>query len=252
VTLVSSIILQAYRECNMLPLGKEPNANQSTEALQLHNATLTAVFGGDAGEGLTDWPLGNFDRESTCPLPFTDYRLRHPTINRRLIAVNDEAIRVHFALRPQDGARMGVADPFSRLEAFPITLDGNGRTIEGTPNVLLDTDGTFQEWMYRADLGDWMKVSNVVAADENPFPDKFDTMFVILLAMRLSPRYGRALPAESVAALKQNKREFVARYLQAMPLEIDDSISWPFMSTQGYDTQRSFTSQHQFNRGEYQ
>jgi hypothetical protein len=52
--------------------------------------------------------------------------------------------------------------------------------------------------------------------------------------------------------LKQNRREFVARYLQSQPLEIDDSISWPFMSRQGYDTQRAFSSQRGFNRGSYE
>lgn len=254
MTLVSSIILDAYRESNMLAIGQNPTANQSAEALRLYNAILSAIYGGDAGERLSDWPLGNYDRDPNgCDyiLPFTDYRLRHPNINRRLIAVNTQAETVWLTTQPQDGSRMGIADPFARLATVPITLNANGRTIEGTPSILLNVASTFREWIYRADLAAWLRVTDVVAGTENPFPANFDMMFIILLAMRLNPRYGRQLDDQSVAMLKQNKREFIARYLQSQRLEIDDSISWPFMSRQGYDTQRAFSSQQGFNRGSY-
>lgn len=252
MTLISSIIQDAYRESNMLPLGKDPNANQSAEALRLYNALVSAIYGGDAGENLTDWPLGNFGRQDDeWDIPLTDRQIAHPTINKRLIALNEIAMTVHLTLRPQDGARMGIADPFGRLAAFPVTLDANGRTIDGNPSIVLNTNGMFDEWFYRADLAQWVKITNLAADDENPFPAKYDTMFIILLAMRLNPRYGRSLDEQSVAILRQNKREFIARYLQSQPLEIDDSISWPFMSTQSYDTQRQFSSNAAFERGEY-
>lgn len=254
MTLVSSIITDAYRESNMLPLGKDPSANQSTEALRLYNALLAAIYGGAAGERLEDWPLGTFDRDPNGHdylLPYTDERLHHPRINHRLIAVNAAAVTVWLTTRPQDGSRMGIVDPFGRLSTVPITLDGNGRPIEGAASIVLNVDGTSREWIYRSDLGAWLKISSLIAADENPFPAAFDMMFVILLAMRLNPRYGRTLDEQSVAILKQNKREFVARYLQSQPLEIDDGISWPFMSRQGYDTQRAFSSQRGFARGNY-
>lgn len=252
MTLVSSIILDAYRESNILPLGKVPTANQSTEALRLYNALINAIYGGDAGERLTDWPLGNFDRDPNgCQLPFTDHRLMHPPINQRLIAVNTAAETIWLTTRPQDGSRMGVADPYSRLATVPLTIDGNGRPIEGAASIVLNIDGTFREWFYRADLAAWVKLNALDAGDENPFPEAYDAMFAILLGMRLNPRYGRAMDPQSVEILKNNRREFIARYLQSRPLEIDDSISWPFMSRQGYDTQRAFSSQRVFNRGSY-
>lgn len=252
MTLVSSLILDAFRESNILPLGKDPTATQSTEALRLYNALIGSIYGGDAGERLTDWPLGNYGRASdACEIPLTDRQINHPTINRRLLALNETAATVYLTLRPQDGARMGVVDPFGRLSAFPVTLDANGRTIEGAATLLLDTDGLNREWFYRADLGEWVRLTELAADDENPFPSKFDSMFSIMLGMRLNPRYGRALDAQSIEILKMGRREFVARYLQSQPLEIDDSISWPFMSTQSYDTQRQFSSNSAFERGEY-
>lgn len=254
MTLVSTIISDAYRESNMLALGKDPTVNQGTEALRLYNQVIGAIYGGDAGERLQDWPLGNFDRDPNgCDylLPYTDHRLHHPPINMRLIAVNTEAQVLWLTTRPQDGSRMGVADPFSRLATVPLTIDGNGRPIEGAASIVLNVDGTFREWFYRADLAAWVKLTDIAADDENPFPAAYDIMFTILLAMRLNPRYGRSLDEQSIAALKNNRREFIARYLQSRPLEIDDSISWPFMSRQGYDTQRAFSSQRGFNRGSY-
>jgi hypothetical protein len=250
VTLISSIITDAYRESNILPLVKAPSAPQITEALRLLNGLFSSIYGDEAGESLQDWPLGNFGRESPAyNLEFTEYNINRPTINRRLIAVNEEAKTVYLTLYPQDGARMGIADPFGRLATVPVTLDANGRTIEGSPNLLLDTNGTFTEWFYRADLGDWVKLTSKVAADEMPFPADFDNFFVILLAMRINPRYGRTLDEQSLAIFRSEKRKFVARYLQSMPLEILDDISWPFMSTQSYDQQREFSSNRAFNRG---
>lgn len=250
--LISSIIADAFRETNIFPLGKAPNIAQSTEALRLFNAIITSIYGGDAGEELADWPLGTFGRESQAdPLVYTNDQLIRPSINRRLLALNTTALTVYLSLYPQDGARMGIADPFGRLNAFPVTLDANGRTIEGAATKVLNVNGTFQEWFYRADLGQWVKLTALTAVDNLPFPDEFESFFILMLALRLNPRYGREMDAQSAAIMKQGRTSFVARYLQSMPLEIDDGISWPFMSTQSYDQQRQFSSSQGFDRGSY-
>lgn len=252
MTVISSIITDAFREGNILPLGKAPTANQSTEALRLLNGLFSSIYGNEAGEGLTDWPLGNFGRESPgYDLAYTDDQIDHPTINRRLIAVNEAARTVYLTLRPQDGARMGIADPFGRLASVPVTLDANGRTIEGAATLLLDTNGLNREWFYRADLGDWVRLTQKADTDEMPFPADFDNFFITLLAMRLNPRYGRTMDDQSALIYKSERKKFVARYLQSMPLEILDDISWPFMSTQSYDQQREFSSNRAFDRGGY-
>ena len=252
MTLVSSIITDAFREGNIIPLGKVPSGNQTTEALRLLNASISSIYGDDAGEALSDWPLGSFGRESPAyDLEYSDRVIDRPTINRRLIVVNETARTVYLSLYPQDGARMGIADPFSRLASVPITLDANGRTIEGAATLLLDTDGLFREWFYRADLGDWVQLSGLIEASESPFPSDFDNFLIIMLAMRLNPRYGRSMDEQSLSVYRSERRKFIARYLQSMPLEVLDDISWPFMSTQGYDTQRDFSSTRAWNRGSY-
>ncbi len=254
MTLISSIITDAFRESNMLPLGAATPANKLTEALRLYNALITSLYGGLAGEQLNDWPLGTFNRDpngNEGVLPYTPQQLANPMLNRRLIATNLVAMTVWLDPEPQDGARMGIADPFARLAAFPITINANGRTIEGNPTLVLNANSTLRSWIYRSDVAAWMKINDLVAADENPFPVRFDNMFVIMLAMRLNPRYGRQLDPQSIATLKQNKREFEAFYLQSARLDTDDSISWPFMTRQSYISGREFTSQRSFDRGTF-
>jgi hypothetical protein len=252
VTVISSLITDAFREGNILPLGKVPSDNQVTEALRLFQQNIRSIYGSEAGEGLSDWPLGTFNADEPGFVdPRSAYSIQRPAINQRLLATNTAALAVYLTPYPQDGARMAIADPFGRLAAFPVTLDANGRTIEGNSAVVLNVAGTFQEWFYRADKGDWVKITSLVATDENPFPEDFDIFFSIGLALRLNPRYGRTMDPQTAAVFKASRLQFIARYLQSRPLEIDDSLSWPFMSQQGYDSQRAFSSNSAFNRGWY-
>lgn len=248
MTLISSVILDAYRESNLIPLGQSPNTNQVTEGLRLLNQLFSAVLGDEAGEALQDWPLGNFGREEPDTW-LTDQQRERPSINRRLIALNEEAFTVYLTPTPQDGSRMSILDPYGRLAAFPVTLDGNGRTIEGFPTLILNVNGLASEWFYRADLGDWVRITNKADTDEMPYPSDFDTFFTILLAIRLNPRYGRELSELSATIYKAERQKFMSRYLQSQPLETDDSLSWPFLSTQSYDRDRVYSSNSAFNRG---
>jgi hypothetical protein len=252
VTLISTLIGDAYREANILPLGRAPNANQSTEALRLYNQNIRAIYGDDAGENLEDWPLGTFGVDEPGFVdPRTTDLIQRPPINQRLLATAAAPITVYLTAYPQDGARMAIVDPFGRLAAFPVTLDANGRTIEGNPTKAVNVNGTSQEWFYRADKGDWVKISSLVAADENPFPDDFDIFFSVGLALRLNPRYGRAMDPQTATVYKAQRAAFMARYLQSRPLEVDDSLSWPFMSSQSFNQAREFSSTRAFNRGWY-
>ena len=253
MTLVSVILQDAYRETNILPLGKAWTANQTAEALRLLNNIFYAIAGNEQGENFQDFPLGNYGRQSVERIdpPFATY-FSNPPINRRLLALNDAAMTVYFPVQPCDGSRMAIQDPFSRLAAFPVTVDGNGRTIEGAATQNLNTNGLDRIWFYRADKADWVRVTDKAEADEMPFPRDFDDMFMIMLALRLNPRHGRELSAESAEALKRGKQAFVNRYLQSSPLAINDDISWPFLSIQGYDNGGFvYGSTASFNRGDW-
>lgn len=252
MTLVSSLILDAFREGNIIPLGAQPNANQTTEALRLYNQNVSSIYGSEAGSDVDDWPLGTYGVDQPG---FVDPRslttITQPTGNKRLLVLNTAPMTVYMPVNPQDGARMVLADPFGRLSAVPVTLDANGRLIDGNPTELFNTNGLFQEWFYRADLGQWMKLTNLLATDTNPFPPEYDVFFYIGLAMRLNPRFGREMDPATASVFKSQRNQFMARYIQSEDLCILDDISWPFLSRQSYDVQRPFSSNTAFNRGWY-
>lgn len=248
MTLLSSIIADAYRESNLIAIGRDPTTAQVTEGLRLLNALFSAVLGDEAGEQLYDWPLGNYGRETDDTTLTAQHRM-HPTINRRLIVANEEAVTVYFTPAPQDGSRMAIADPMGILATYPVTINANGRTIEDASTVTLNTNGLFREWFYRADLGDWVQITSKLSTEEMPFPADFDNFFITYLALRLNPRYGRMLDEQSQAIFRAERKKFVSRYLQSQPLEALDDLSWPFMSRQSYDRQRDFSSSTFFDRG---
>lgn len=249
MTTLQEIIDDAFRESNILPLNKAPNAAQSAEALRLLLQLFTVSYGDEAGEAFQDWPLGTYGQVNpTYPLT-NDYYRQKPPLNMRLVALNEAEMTVYFPSYPQDGSRMAIIDPFGRLAAFPVTLDGNGRPIEGSTNQVANTNGLNREWFYRADLGNWVRLTDLTATDQMPFPKDFDTFFSTSLAMRLNPRYGRKMDELTAAVYKAERSKFINRYLQAMPLHIDDSLSWPFMSTQSYNQPSVFSSDEAFNRG---
>lgn len=252
MTLVSSLITDAFRETNILPLGVAPNANQLAEALRLFNQNIKSLYGSEAGENLRDWPLGtlNYSDQPNMLLP-SPYMLARPPINRRLIATNTAPITLYLTDHPQDGSRYCIIDPFGNLAANPVTINGNGRPIEGSAALVLNTNNDTREWIYRADLGSWEKLTSLLSTDQNPFPDEFDIFFYIGLAMRLNPRYGREMDPQTAEVFKSQRSQVITRYLQSMPLEIDDSLSWPFLSHQSFNQQRGFTDSSAFNRGWY-
>lgn len=250
MTLVSSIIRDAYRETNIIPLEREVTLSQETEALRLLNQVIAGLYGSIVGERLTDWPLGRYNLDhNRYDEWFNLHWYRYGEfLNRRMIATNEEARTVHLAQRPQDGSRMAFIDPYSRVSQAPVTIDGNGRPIEGQDAVVMDEDGESREWMYRADLGQWVRLTNLQASDVLPFPERFDQFFVISLAIRINPRFGMNLDEQSSLVWRQQRRDLTNQYLQSIPLVPNPDLSWPFMSVQSYGQGR-YSDTAGFNRG---
>lgn len=249
MTAIGEIIEDAFFQAGMVTETQHATPTQATKAMKSLQRLINAMTGTDAGEQQQDWPLGNYGRQSPEQICLTTEQLTNPPINRRLLATNEEATTLYLSAWPQDGARMTLADPFGRLATVPVTLDGNGRTIEGASSVVINTNGTYRTWFYRSDLGDWKRIAPLTITDDFPFPEQFDQMFIIYLGVQLNPSYGKSLDPANAAMLKQNRQEFISRYVLSLPLDIDDSISWPFLSRQGYDAQRAFSSPDNFNRG---
>lgn len=96
-----------------------------------------------------------------------------------------------------------------------ITLDGNGRYINGAGQQQFSTPVAAQEWIYRSDTGNWMPVQVLSLTDQCPFPAKFDDFFICGLQKRLAPRYNKIVSNETQQTMLEMVSKVRAQYRQA-------------------------------------
>lgn len=227
MTLVSSIINDAYRETNINPIGKAPSDAENTEGLRRLQTLVSSVLGNEAGEQLEPLPLGRNEINSPAGYPWYNNQLpanQFIPVNRRVMANLTGPGYLNLHPKPDDGARMGLIDVSQNLSAYPLTIYGNGRSIEGDDLQVYSTDGLIREWLYRGDLGNWVTVTSLALTDQMPFPVEFDDMFIIMLAGRLNPRNGQSLDPASIEALKRSRTQFRARYAQDIFVPVDITL----------------------------
>lgn len=201
-TLLSEIVVQAFREGNFVALGEDTPAEELQEAVPRLRNLISAVMGIELGEHYRDWyvphaynpeaplryPLTPTGTGGTSALPW-----QYPPANSRLLVKVDEARTLYFPATPNDGARMAYVDLGSTGD---VTLDGNGRLIEGATSISSDIGGapavslSGRQWLYRSDKADWiLLVNELKASDTVPLPPEFDDLWVTGLVMRMAPRF---------------------------------------------------------------
>lgn len=205
MTLASDIITDAYRESNLIPMGNSPNTNQQTEALNRLNTILLSIIGYEVGDSLEDVNIGGtYDQswEASYYVPS----------NVRLVTNLSSNTTLKLHPQPFNGQRLAVADAANNLGTYNLTLDGNGRRIEGAATLTLSTNGDNRQWIYHSESGNWVKLTTLLYSDTMPYPDEFNDYFITMLAMRLNPRYGQQMSGESLEALKRARNQLRARY----------------------------------------
>jgi hypothetical protein len=205
MTTVADIIQAAYRETNLIPLGSTPTTAQTNEALPLFNTLIMSTMGNEVGDSFTDVTIGGLNDQSDTVANSVPYGVR-------LVMNIEVETELDLDPNPYDGQRLAVVDTFNTLGTYNLILNGNGRLIEDAFSVTLNTDGETRQWMYRADIGNWVVVDSLAAIDLSPFPPEFDDYFITMLAMRLNPRYGQSLTPETAEALKRMRSQIRGRY----------------------------------------
>lgn len=239
MTTARVLIASAFREGNLIPIGTVPTEAELAEALPRLNRYVRGVFGYEMGEPLMDWPVPQPQRTSPIAanypqapypasldstlLPFptsSGHSLRisqNPPVNSRVVWGGENDLRVYFHEQPPNGARMGVVRGPKAQPTAILTLDGNGRFIDGAATQTLTGAFDPREWLYRADLGEWRVVRDMEIDDECPFPPEHDDLWICLLAIRLAPRYSKQIAPETQATAAAAMRRFKAFYSQTQP-----------------------------------
>lgn len=235
MTTARDIVTAAYRESNLIPAGDEPTGSQFQEGLTRLITIVSGAAGYEVGERLNDWPVGAVNIDGGLPY-WTEDRWKYPVGDARLMINVQAPQTIFFPPDPDDGTRMAVVDVLGQLATYPVTLNGNGRRIENAATVVLATNGLNRTWMYRADLGDWVRVVELEAESDMPYPVEFDDAFILRLAMRLNPRMGKQMDEASVAAMNEAMSMLRARYRQRVvtPCDIGVLALTKQVNTYGY------------------
>ncbi len=217
MSLVSQIVEKAFRELNAIGELNNITPTQATEGLDRLQNIVDSCIGGEVGDQLISFPIGRNNIVRPQGFPWYDGVPDNAWFvppNNRVMLNLTSSVNLYLNPLPGDGERFALIDVSKNTSTFPVVIYGNGRTIENGTSITISTDGTDSQWWYRADLGNWQKVSPLVESDEFPFANEFDNYFITMLAMDLSPAYGAAMNPSSIDKFKRSRSQLTARYAQ--------------------------------------
>lgn len=222
MTVLNTIIADAYRESGILALNDTPDADEMAEGLRRLQVLVKSFLGSELGENLNEMNYGGgFSTTHGQYADTQEVRQWYVPKNTRVFLNVSAADTIYLDPNPRDGSRVAVIDQGGNLASNNVTLNANGRKIETTNTVVLSTSSVVREWFYRSDLGGWQRVTDLVAVDESPFPLEFDDFLVTMLAMRINPRFGAEMSPSSVAMLDRSRAQFRARYRQKTEVSVE-------------------------------
>jgi hypothetical protein len=221
------IITDAYRESGIIQKGSVPDADQMQEGLDKLLSIIENTLGHEVGSLFQDINYGDdgvsgpYSVDSSREV-FIDNSYIRPSY--RLVVNSASAKTVYLDPNPYEGSRFAVIDAGQNFTTAPLTIVADTRRIEGTRQVVLNTDGTSASWLYRADLGEWVRCSPLTLDSELPFAGEFADLFSIKLAMRLHPRYLVQTTQESTMFYRELVRKFRSRYSTTQEMNSETAL----------------------------
>lgn len=224
-----ALLTRAFREGNLIPIGKTPTVNEQAEALAIINSYMLSMFGMQVGQKLREWPVPPHQRTAgpsrTYPLlPGAErslvpsYPYQVPANSRIIWDGSDQHVYLHP--KPEDGSLLAIAlgSGANAANVGSITIDGNGRRINDADTVVMaKADFVASRWFYRADLAAWVAIEALALGDEMIFPEEFDDLWVCGGMIRLAPRYGKQVSAATAGRGIEMLTLLQTRYFQTEP-----------------------------------
>lgn len=227
MTTATILVTRAFREGNIIPVGKAPTADELAEGLAIINSYMLGLFGIHVGKKPMEWPVPNHQRTAG---PTRDYPLR-PGAHRELSPQYNEQVppnsrivwdgstqHVYLYPKPSDGALIALAlgSGANAADVGSITIDGNGRRISGAATfVMAESEFAAMRWFYRADLAEWVQIKALALGDEMIFPEEFDDLWVCAGMVRLAPRFGKAVTPATAGRGGEVMAMLQSRYFQS-------------------------------------
>lgn len=222
---VLDIISTALRICRVLGAGRTPKAGDGAFGLEKLQAMVNHLEGYGCSH---PWVNAYESAARTVDRDEPSLRIHAKT--------EDGAFTITLPEEPRDGARFAVIDADGAFDDNALTIDSNGvlfdatLTVDGEPTggsrttTVLSTQGLRRTWMYRADLGCWVRTSNLELSAAFPFPPEFDQSFAHMLAVLLAPEYGADLDGVILRHADHGYARLAARYVEPLPVQIDGAL----------------------------
>lgn len=202
--LAQAAVERAYREAAIKRIGDVPTADEYTEGLDRLNGFLDSLFGAEIGRLLSDVQAPLVQR--TASQPNADFHQPFPnslsnidqplsamesrSLGERILPANSRILwrgtvaeTVYFPSNPEDGARMAVVNTGATAT---LTLNGNGRLINGSNTVPLGPAAPAITYFYRADLANWIPLAQLTLTDALPLPAEFNRLAICGTAISLT------------------------------------------------------------------
>lgn len=212
-------ISMALRKIRVIGQGETPTSADLTACLDSLNKLIAELVG-----------FGGSHPIRTLTLD-TSYELspREPAI--RLLCRHSSPITITLPsvdnMELYDGMRVGIVDVSNNAATYNITLARNSWLLEGgTSDLTLSTNNINRLWMFRADLGDWKRATDLAADDTLPFPTDLDLSMALILAQRLEGEYGQELRGADIGAAKSARIKLDAKYVKGVRMRPELSAQW--------------------------
>lgn len=232
MTTLSDLITDALRENNIIARNAVPTALQFSEGLSVFQAMVNGWYGMLVGEFMEDWPVPPVQTSPSYAryplLPADEQRTSdqwpYPPSNVRLLTANTTPNTIYLQWNPAPGAGVALVNISQNFVLNNLTIDANGRLINGAPTLVINTVQTSaRRWFFREDIASWQEITALALTDLSPFAPDLDDFMKIALAIRLGPRYGITVDAVTGSVFKSGINTMMARYKQKgrTPVNLD-------------------------------
>jgi len=239
---LSEITQRAFRESQILDINRAPSVQQENEAIEI----LRGIILRKIRPAVTPIWLGDLsavrEQRGTVLKDFTSYAPQRAVpqdcyVNLLLTT----PLTLLLPPSPGDGARLTFIDVGGTLATNPLTLVGNGNLVDGGSTETLATNNSNTSYMFRRDLAEWRPVTTValIGTAQMPFPEEFDDMFVIELAIRINPRYGKEVSEITGEMYQDIRSRFMGRYMSETSSAAPDNL-WDQTLGLNNDNSRSY------------
>jgi len=222
---VLDTVSRALRICRVLGAGRTPKAADASYGLEAFQGLLDHLAGYGAAH-----PWQDARCESSEEIGVYD-----PSA-RRQVKTSGGAITITLPRQPLDGARFAVVDVDRTFDTNPLTINSNGMRFDATltpagaatggstSTTVLATEGLTRSWMYRADLGAWIRISALTLSDAIPYPFEFARSFGYMLAVEMTSEYGVELSPTDLRHADHGYSRLAARYVEPLPSYCDAAL----------------------------